>query len=236
MVLTQTHFYLIMGLKGIKDKKMENNIMRIFFDNNYCNLIISLNLIGAGIFLGIFLLVFIGIKIRKWNKFKKVIPVEFSFSFGGGSMKYQIIRNYSNLVIANKIYIELITRKAAIKIDENHDVISEIYDSWYSLFQITRLELKNIPGELLIKNSSSNQLIKLVTDILNEGLRPHLTKYQARYRKWYHHEIEMEENKEFSPQEIQKKYPDYTELIQSMKEVNSLLIDYSSQLKKFIEC
>ncbi|HMO33115.1 MAG TPA: hypothetical protein PKE63_01145 [Lacibacter sp.] len=165
----------------------------------------------------------------------EIIPVKLKYSVGGAEIEYDIIRNYQNVEIAYKILIELITRKAAIKIDKEQDVIVEVYNSWYSLFQITREELKKISGEMLLKNNTSEQLVKLLSDILNEGLRPHLTKYQAKFRKWYNEELTKVENKELSPQEIQKKYTDFGSLTDSMVEVNELLIDYSNQLQQIIK-
>ncbi|WP_406671331.1 hypothetical protein V7O67_06990 [Methanolobus sp. ZRKC4] len=163
---------------------------------------------------------------------------EISFSLKGPRVKYKIQRNYENLEIAHRIYTELITRKAANPIDYEHDVIKEIYDSWYQLFKVTREELKQLSGKSLQDRRNSDQLIQMSTDILNMGLRPHLTKYQATFRKWYEEELETEGMKGQSPQMIQKNFPEYTELIESMREVNQLLIDYSEQLHTFIigEC
>lgn len=169
---------------------------------------------------------------------KDIVPVELSFEMGGLSTKYEIVRNYANIEIAYKIYIELITRKAAIEIDEENDVITEIYNSWYNLFKITRDELKNLTGDLLYENQKSSDLIKLAIDILNKGLRPHLTKYQAKFRKWFDEKLKEEEIKgaktKKTPQQIQREYPEYEDLIKSMKDVNTLLIEYSLQLKKLI--
>jgi len=114
-------------------------------------------------------------------------------------------------------------------------VIAEVYDSWYALFKITRDELKLLSGNMLINNETSDQLIILLTDILNKGLRPHLTKYQAKFRRWYDDELNNEMNKGKSPQEIQQNFIAYNELIASMKEVNGILMDYSEQLKKIIK-
>ena len=116
---------------------------------------------------------------------KDIIPVKLKYKYSGAEIEYNIIRNYQNVEIAHKIYIELITRKAAIKIEDDKDVIVEVYNSWYSLFQITRNELKSINGKLLKDNNTAKELIRLLTDILNKGLRPHLTEYQAKFRKWY---------------------------------------------------
>ena len=150
-------------------------------------------------------------------------------------MTFKVKRNTENLYIANRIYLELITRKAALPFDENDDVISEVYDSWYELFKIIRNEIKNVPGEYLISHNPTEELIGLTIRILNEGLRNHLTKYQARFRKWYKTESEKDENKLLSPQQLQEKYPEYDNLIADLKSVNSVLIDYSDDLKKLIK-
>lgn len=210
-------------------------IIDFFFDKD--NFIFSLNLNVWIILLIIFLFFLIRYLIKLYKEKnsvdKDIQLVKLKYKIGGVEMEYNIIRNYQNIEIAHKIYIELITRKAAIEIEEDKDVIVEIYNSWYYLFQITRNELKLIKGKLLIDNNTSQELIRLLTDILNKGLRPHLTKYQARFRKWYSEQLEN--NKGKSPQEIQTEFNGIKELINSMKEVNKTLIEYSKQLKKIID-
>lgn len=190
-------------------------------------------------FIILFLIFIICLYVIKYFINKRYInsnltPVELILGFGGSRIKYNIQRNYENLKIAHRIYIELITRKAAIPIDEENDVINEIYDSWYSLFKITREEIKEISGDTLQKDGQAEELIKMTTDILNKGLRPHLTQYQTKFRKWYIEELNKQENIGKSPQEIQRNFPEYVNLIESMKQVNILLRDYAEQLNKFI--
>lgn len=191
-------------------------------------------------FLILFFLIIVllyGIKKLIFNKYvtkHDIKPVELTLGFGNSSIKYNIESNYQNLEIAYRIYIELITRKAAMPIDNENDVFKEIYDSWYSLFQITRNEIKNLSGESLQNYGAAEELIKMATDILNKGLRPHLTQHQAKFRKWYNEELENPKNKGKSPQEIQRNYPEYSKLIESMIGVNKLLIEYAKQLNKFI--
>jgi hypothetical protein len=165
---------------------------------------------------------------------KDIIPIKIKYKIGGAEIEYQIVRNYQNVEIAYKIYIELITRKAAIEIEKDKDVIIEVYNSWYSLFQITRDELKSLNGKLLKDNKTSKELIRLLTDILNKGLRPHLTEYQAKFRKWYSEELEDASNKGKTPQQIQLTYSDFNKLMDSMSEVNKILIDYSELLLRII--
>jgi translation initiation factor 2 beta subunit (eIF-2beta)/eIF-5 len=159
--------------------------------------------------------------------------VKLKYTIAGTEIEYSINRNFQNIEIAHRMYVELITRKAAIPIDEN-DVIVEVYNSWYTLFQTTRDELKKLSGEMLLDNQVSKDLIKLLSDILNKGLRPHLTEHQAKFRKWYNFAITSEDNKDKTPQKIQSEYDDYDNLFKSIKSVNELLIEYSKRLDEIV--
>jgi hypothetical protein len=189
-------------------------------------------------FLSISLIICIRIG-RSLEKKKKVntqiVPVKIKCRLGGQEVEYKILRNYQNIEIAYKIYIELITRTVALPIDEKYDVLVEIYDSWYALFQITRDELKTFSGNLLLNNEVSDDLIRLLMDILNKVLRPHLTKYQSAFRKWYNESLLEDENRSLSPQEIQVKYKEYDSLITSMISVNKDILEYISKLEKIIK-
>lgn len=210
-------------------------IIDFFFDKE--NFVFSFNL-NVWVLLIIIVLFFLIRYLIKNYKGKAAVDkdiqlIKLKYKIGGTDFEYEITRNYQNIEIAHKIYIELITRKAAIEIEEEKDVIVEVYNSWYTLFQITRNELKSFSGKLLKENNTSQELVRLLTDILNEGLRPHLTEYQARFRKWYSEQLESSNGK--SPQKIQTEFNDFNELLTSMKEVNMTLIDYSKQLKKIID-
>jgi hypothetical protein len=134
---------------------------------------------------------------------------------------------------ASKIYIELTTRKTAIPIDENTDVIEEIYNSWYKLFCIIRDEMKLLPADCLKDLTSTKSAIGLSNKILNDILRPHLTEHQAKFRKWLEYAKQESENRKLTPQELQKKYPDYESLMKSIKMVNKILIDAAEELFNF---
>lgn len=197
------------------------------------SLVINLWLLLLGIAL-FFLVRFIVRYFKKSGKVhQEIVPIKLKYKMGGSEIEYSINRNFQNIEIAHRIYIELITRKAAIPIDKN-DVIVEVYNSWYTLFQTTREELKKLSGEMLLDNQVSKDLIKLLSDILNIGLRPHLTEHQAKFRKWYNSALTLEENKNKTPQQIQSEYTDYENLFESMKTVNQLLIEHSKRLNEII--
>jgi len=147
--------------------------------------------------------------------------------------KAEFVPNDQDIQVAHKIWTELVTRKAALPIDPEHDVIIEIYDSWYHLFTRVRELVSNIPADLLRTEESTQELVRIATETLNEGLRPHLTKWQAKYRNWY--TANSEKLKEFTPQELQQQYPDYNSLVQDIVVLNGLLIAYARELKKIVD-
>lgn len=174
------------------------------------------------------------LKQRLGGKFF-VSKVKIKVKVGNVEFEEEISRSFQNIRVANRIYIELVTRKAAIPFDEDNDVVKEVYESWYTLFGIIRNEIKDVPGEFLINHEGTDKLIELTTDILNKGLRPHLTKYQARFSKWYQEQLMDQANQGKNPQDIQKMYPDFQHLIEDLKDINQILVTYSGELKKLVK-
>ena len=108
------------------------------------------------------------------------------------------------------------------------DVIKEVYDSWYKFFETARELLKDIPGNRI---PYSGDLIELTEKVLNIGLRPHLTKWQAKYRRWYEEELKRDSG---TPQDIQKKYPEYDALVEDLIETNEKMIEYKKLMKRIV--
>ena len=135
--------------------------------------------------------------------------------------------------IAYKIWIELITRKIGLELDDD-DVLEEVYDSWYSAFDVIRNLLKDIPADRL---NDSFKLIDLTVQVLNQGLRPHLTKWQAKYRVWLlkaqdkAKEKDVNVDEDTTPQNLQKQFPQYDELIKDMRETNRRMIKFANLMK-----
>ena len=145
----------------------------------------------------------------------------------GTNSKVKIKFSREDREIAYKLWVEMSTRKIILPFDEENDVIVEVYDSWYSFFGIARGLLKDIPVEKL---NSSKQLISVTDRVLNKCLRPHLTKWQARFRKWYN--LQLDSNSDLTPQEIQYTYPQYNELVNELKAINKNIDYYGEILKK----
>ena len=198
-------------------------LISLTYKEGQLNLDISIYII----LLLIILLIITGVRFLFFAKSYKMVKLNVKL---GSIGEAEFIPNEDDIQIAHKLWTELITRKAAIKIVSD-DVIVEIYDSWYTLFTKTRELISSIPVSS-IEKESTKELIRISTEALNQGLRPHLTKWQSKYRNWYKHQ--ENELKSLTPQEIQKNYPEYDLLVKDLKRVNDELIEYAMQLKKIV--
>ncbi len=156
---------------------------------------------------------------------------------GVGTSKVRFKPSLTDRQVAYAIWVELSTRKIGLPIDLDHDVISEIYDSWYDFFAVTRGLIKSVPVTR-IKRDSTQAIIKLSIEVLNEGLRPHLTRWQARFRHWYERELgrynQTATEEAPDPQELQTRFPQYEELKVDMKRVNQALIRYRAKMSELV--
>jgi len=204
------------------------DLFKVYFDEAY-NLGFYIN--KWVLILGILLVIIIVLwKLYTKNKTSEWEIDEARLGIGKNSLKLK--PNRDDKQIAYKIWIELNTRKIGLKIDEDDDVLVEVYNSWYEFFKITRELLKDIPAHKL-QREDTKKLVKLTMDILNYELRPHLTQWQAKYRRWYDYIIK-EDTTGKSPQDIQKSYPYFKDLVSDMKNVNQSLIYYKVKLAEMV--
>lgn len=162
--------------------------------------------------------------IKRIQKHSLIVN-EIELGIGSSNIKFSYDKKDQE--IAYKLWIELSTRKIGIPFDNENDVIKEVYDSWYDFFKTARELLKELPVN---KISCSSDLIELTEKVLNVGLRPHLTKWQAKFRRWYEKEMSKESVK--TPQEIQREYPEYSSLINDLISTNEKMIEYKELMKK----
>lgn len=151
---------------------------------------------------------------------------------GLGTGKITFKPNLKDQQIAYAIWVELSTRKIGLPIDLDHDVIVEIYDSWFNFFSVTRDLIKDIPINK-VKGASTQKIIKLSIGVLNDGLRPHLTSWQARFRYWYEKEI-AKSGEDIDPQAIQARYSKFEELKTDLLTVNNRLIKYRDKMRELV--
>jgi|SRR6516225_771638 hypothetical protein len=153
--------------------------------------------------------------------------------FGLGQQKISLRPNETDRQIAYKIWVELSTRKIGLPIDLDDDVITEIYDSWYNFFSVTRDLIKDVPVSKF-RRKDTEQIIRLSIEVLNSGLRPHLTKWQARFRRWYERALASDESATLHPQDVQKTFPDFAALKTDIETVNQRLILYRDKMYELV--
>lgn len=185
-------------------------------------MLISINWIVLLILVLIIVVIILIIKKGIFKFRKKSIAIN-EVVLGIGSNTVALDFDQKDRAVAYKIWVELSTRKIGIPFDKENDVIVEIYDSWYEFFTITRELLKEIPSNRI---NGAMELIELSEKVLNEGLRPHLTKWQAKYRRWYNDALNND--KEKTPQEIQKEFEEYDILIEDIVKTNNQMIEYKN--------
>jgi len=154
---------------------------------------------------------------------------------GTGSGKVKIKPNHEDLQIAYRLWVELRTRKLGLPFEEDHDVITEVYSSWYEFFRITRELIKAVPISKVRRQESTQLLVKISIDVLNKAIRPHLTKWQARYRHWIEMELRRQGGNDVPPQELQKRFPEYKQLVSELKNTNAQLVAYAKILAEILQ-
>jgi hypothetical protein len=204
------------------------NAFSAFFDTH--GIVLTISWVALGLSVGLVVLVWIFARVGHLGGISALEVSE--AEIGIGKQKLTIRPNYADIQIAYKLWVEVSTRKIGLPIDLDHDVIAEVYDSWYSFFQVTRELIKDIPANKVRGAKSTEQLVNIAIEVLNEGLRPHLTTWQARFRRWYDRVLQHDEAAERAPQDVQKGYAEYDALVKDLLEVNQRLINYRAILRR----
>ena len=180
-------------------------------------------LVGIGI-----VIAYIAARLFGFFGYRRSFEIE-EAEIGLGDQKITLRPNDTDRQIAYRIWVELSTRKVGIPIDLDDDVIVEIDDSWYAFFGITRELIKDLPVSKF-RRPDTEKIIRLSMEVLNLGVRPHLTKWQARFRRWYEYAMQDSKNRAAAPQEVQTEFPKFEELKADMLLVNTALINYRAKL------
>ena len=151
--------------------------------------------------------------------------VSIGLPFGLGSATFELTQQ--DRVAAWKLHVQLVTRKAALPFDQRDDVISDVLSSLFDLFKVARDLLLEMPPA---SRNDQYGVANLIIRILNSGVRPVLTRWQADYRRWWDAALMHPDNAARSPQEIQRDYPRYTELVKDLERMNTELSKFSDQL------
>lgn len=168
---------------------------------------------------------------RKWFRTFRTKSVKLTFK----GVEWDICPDHDTRRVAHQAWVEIKSRKVGLPFEEDHDVVVEVYNSWYALFGVLRDLAKSIPPDRLQDCDETRKLVELLMRALNEGLRPHLTRWQAKFRRWYEAECQKPEVAELPPQAIQQRYPEFNELVADLKKVNREFVEFADSLEKIVK-
>lgn len=221
------------GAQDVANQPIELNIISITIDG--VSSALKINIPIPLIIISLLVLFFLLFKvIQPTLKNYKADEITIREPFTGTQIK--IKPSLEDKKIAHRIWTELVTRKAALPFQRDKDVIIEVYDSWHTVFQCVREQIAALPVEKLCgrEKKDTEKLIDISMMVLNDGLRPHLTEWQAKYRAWYKLAREDDSNKSASPQDIQRTYVYYEQLVSDIENVNKKLQLFADELKTFV--
>jgi hypothetical protein len=203
---------------------------QLSFDRSKWELSASVNA-SAAVLTALVVVAVLVIRVGAW---RSVRTLELDAAeMGVGNGKITLKPNLADRQVAYAIWVELSTRKIGLPIDVDHDVIEEIYDSWYEFFAVTRDLIKTIPVSK-VRQKDTRQIVDLSIRVLNDGLRPHLTKWQARFRHWYERQSKTKEWETDEPQKIQRNFGQFDELSADMLAVNKRLMAYRRAMDSIV--
>ncbi len=205
------------------------DLIRIYLDAQY-NLVVTVTgWILVLLFIGVLLVVLFSRATRR-----RLLP-EFEIDeaeFGLGNQKITIRPSNEDRQVAYSLWVEMATRKIGLPVEEDRDVVTDVYSSWYEFFKVARELLKAIPISRLRRSTDTKEVVRITVELLNEQLRPHLTTWQARFRKWYESECRESECERLAPQEVQRRFPEYQSLMTDLRATNERLIKYRDMLRR----
>lgn len=145
-----------------------------------------------------------------------------------------LAKNPASLHIAYKVWWELTTRKIALELDEAHDLLTEVYDSWYAAFGLIRDYARELPVGSRAEHSAALEVMNLCSRLLNGAMRPHLTRWQAEFRAWRTSPITLKAHAKLRPQDVDKQFPAYAAMIKDLDKANDLIIDLEQEFRPLI--
>jgi hypothetical protein len=146
--------------------------------------------------------------------------VSISLPFGIGSAEWEADSTERNA--AWSLYVELVTRIAVQSLAVDQGTIREALDSLYSLFSSTREILKEAGPNV---GASYASVGGIAIAVLNNGLRPFLSKWHPLLQDW-----EINRTSNLGPKEHEKKWVNELQLRNELSALLENLEKYSNAL------
>lgn len=146
--------------------------------------------------------------------------VSVSLPFGIGSAEWQ--SDPTERRAAWSLYVELVTRIAVQSLEVDQGLLREVLNSLYSLFGTTREILKEAGPNV---GASRESVGGIAIIVLNNGLRPFLSKWHPLLQAW-----EAKRPTELSPKEHELNWPEEPHLRRELARLRSGLEQYANAL------
>jgi hypothetical protein len=152
----------------------------------------------------------------------KLKKVAVSLPFGLGSAEWETDSTQRNAAWA--LYVELVTRVAVQELAEDAGLVREAMNSLYTLFGTTREILRSAGPDV---GASRESVGGLAIAVLNQGLRPFLTKWHPLLQIW-----EAQRPGDRSPKEHEQLWKQEPALRQDLSRLREELEIYAQALAK----
>ncbi|MCL2924376.1 MAG: hypothetical protein MGF17_07055 [Trichodesmium sp. MAG_R04] len=148
--------------------------------------------------------------------------VSVSLPFGLGCAEWEA--DQTERYAAWSLYVELVTRISVQPLGQEEGILREALDSLYRLFDTTREILKEAgPGV----GASQNSVGGIAITVLNQGLRPFLTKWHSSLEVW-----ETQRSNGVSPKEHEKEWSEESKMRGELEYLRQELNKYALGLAK----
>jgi hypothetical protein len=148
--------------------------------------------------------------------------------------KYGRSKGSSARQIALAALAQLETYQIARGFDSEADNLTKVYAAAYRMFQDMRRLMGELPADEFARGSLTESVFDIFKQILNGSLRPHLTKWPERYEEWRKRFAKTKAGKKLSPQQLQKRFPQWQSLERDLKQVSKHLQTDARKLKSLI--
>ncbi len=154
----------------------------------------------------------------------KLKKVSINLPFGIGGAEWE--PDPTERKAAWSLYIELVTRIAVHPLHADQGLLRESLNSLYSLFATTRQILKE-SGPVV--GASKNSVGGIAITVLNNGLRPFLSKWHPMLEEW-----ELQRPNDVSRQQHEKQWPMESQLRAELENLRLSLERYSMALAEIV--
>lgn len=146
--------------------------------------------------------------------------VSVSLPFGLGSAEWEA--DSTERYAAWSLYVELVTRVSVQPLQEDEGIMREALNSLYSLFGTTREILREAGPDV---GASHHSVGGIAIAVLNQGLRPFLTKWHPNLQVW-----EAQRPDDISHKEYERQWVEEPELRQELETLRGELNKYAQAL------